>query len=133
MVQLIGLIRKEFPKADPERIYCTGISMGGFGTFTLSTTYPELFTAVCCVSGSGRPNRADRLKNVPTMIIHGGADGVVSPQGARAMEAKIKELGQTVQLHIFDVHGHAYYPDIYLPLTLNFFAQYTKSGLGRTP
>ena len=101
--------------------------MGGFGTYSLATTHPEYFAAVCSVSGTGKPERAERLKNVPLLILQGGSDGVVPPAGARKVAARMKELGQTVELKIFEHYGHAYYPDEYLPLTLKFFARFTRS------
>ncbi|MGD1000471.1 MAG: prolyl oligopeptidase family serine peptidase [Candidatus Brocadiia bacterium] len=128
MVQLIELMRKEYPKIDPARIYCTGLSMGGFGTYTMATTHPELFAAICCVSGTGRPQLAEQLKTVPTLILQGGTDEVVPPAGAKRVEARMKELGETVELHIFPINGHDYHGEEYLKLTLDFFGRYSKQG-----
>jgi predicted esterase len=126
MIQLIELMRKEYPKIDPARTYCTGLSMGGFGTYTLATTHPELFAAICCVSGTGRPERAEKLKTVPMLILQGGTDEVVPPPGAERVAARMKELGENVQLHIFPVYGHDYHGEEYLKLTLDFFDRYSK-------
>jgi poly(3-hydroxybutyrate) depolymerase len=135
--QLLDLALAEYGRVDRDRVYLTGISMGGFGTYALATEHPEYFAAICCVSGSarggeeGRPAGVERLKSVPTMIIHGGADGVVPVEGARKLEAAMKELGMTVELHVFETHGHAYYTDQYLPLTLKFFNRFTRGGQGK--
>jgi len=132
--QLLDLVLAEYTRVDRDRVYLPGISMGGFGTDALATAHPEYFAAICCVSGSaregedGRPVGVERLKNVPTMIIHGGADGVVPVEGARKLEAAMKALGMTVELHVFDTHGHAYYTDQYLPLTLKFFGRFTRAA-----
>ncbi|NLX57490.1 MAG: prolyl oligopeptidase family serine peptidase [Phycisphaerae bacterium] len=132
--QLLDLALADYARVDRDRVYLTGISMGGFGTYALATAHPEYFAAICCVSGSaregedGRPAGVERLKNVPTMIIHGGADGVVPVEGARKLEAAMKTLGMTVELHVFDTHGHAYYTDQYLPLTLKFFGRFTRAA-----
>jgi dienelactone hydrolase len=126
MIQLIELMRKDFPKLDPSRTYCTGLSMGGFGTYTLATTHPELFAAICCVSGTGNPALAEKLKTVPTLIFQGGTDEVVPPAGARRVEARMKELGEKVQLQLFPIYGHDYHGEEYLKLTLDFFDQCSK-------
>ena len=125
-VQLIELMRKEFPKVDPKRIYCTGLSMGGFSTYTMGTTHPEIFAAICCVSGTGRADAAEKLKDVPTMILQGGADAVVPPAGAKRVEARMKELGETVEMHLFPVNGHDYKGLEYLNLTLDFFDKHVR-------
>ncbi|MGO8705087.1 MAG: prolyl oligopeptidase family serine peptidase [Candidatus Brocadiia bacterium] len=125
-VQLIELLRKEYPKIDPARIYCTGLSMGGFGTYTMATSHPELFAAICCVSGTGRPDRAEMLKTVPLLILQGGMDEVVPPAGAERVAARMKELGETVQLKISPFYGHDYHGEEYLKLTLDFFDKYSK-------
>jgi len=126
--QLLELVLKEYPKIDRDRVYCTGISMGGFGTYSLATAHPEYFAAVCCVSGTGNVAKAERLKSVPLLILQGGSDGVVPPAGAKKVAARMKELGQTVELHIFPTYGHAYYPKEYLPLTLKFFGRFTRGA-----
>jgi len=125
-VQLIELLRKEYPKIDPARMYCTGLSMGGFGTYNMATSHPELFAAVCCVSGTGRPELAAKLKTVPLLILQGGMDEVVPPAGAERVAARMKELGETVQLKISPFYGHDYHGEEYLNLTLDFFDKYSK-------
>lgn len=125
--QLLKLALKEYDRIDPDRVYCTGISMGGFGTYWLTTTYPEKFAAGCCVSGTGSPDLAAKLKNVPLLILQGGSDTVVPPKGAKAVAAKLKELGQTVEIHVFPTHGHNYFPEQYMKLTLDFFDKHRRA------
>ena len=60
------------------------------------------------------------------LILQGGTDEVVPPAGAQRVTARMKELGETVQLHIFPVYGHDYHGEEYLKLTLDFFDQYSK-------
>jgi dipeptidyl aminopeptidase/acylaminoacyl peptidase len=124
--QLLDLALKEYPKIDETRVYCTGISMGGFGTYMLSTEHPEYFAAVCCVSGTGSVDRAEKLKDVPLLIFQGGADTVVPPAGAERVTAKMKELGFTVDYRLFPKYGHNYHAEEYLKITLDFFDKYTR-------
>lgn len=125
--QLLHLAMKEYARIDPDRVYCTGLSMGGFGTYWLATTYPEKFAAVCCVSGTGDVSLAPKLKNVPLLILQGGADEVVPPDGAKAVAARMNELGQTVELHIFPTYGHNYHSEQYMRLTLEFFGKHHRA------
>jgi dipeptidyl aminopeptidase/acylaminoacyl peptidase len=101
--------------------------MGGFGTYWLTTTYPDRFAAACCVSGTGDVNLAPKLKNVPLLILQGGADEVVPPEGAKAVAAEMEELGQTVELHIFPTYGHDYRAEQYMRLTLEFFGKHRRT------
>jgi dienelactone hydrolase len=126
LLQLVALLRKEYPKIDASRIYVTGISMGGFGTYRMVTSTPDLFAAGCCVSGTGKVELARKLKTVSLMIIHGGNDTVVRPAGAKAVAAEMEKLGYTAKLHIFPTYGHGYQPSEYLPLTLDWFDKYRK-------
>jgi len=126
MPDLIETMRKEYPKIDPQRMYCTGHSMGGFGTYRLATSKPELFAAIACAAGTGSVELAPKLKHVPTLILHGEEDGVVSPVGGKRVAAKMKELGQVVELHVFPHQSHGYKLPEYIDLSLDFFDKYTR-------
>jgi dipeptidyl aminopeptidase/acylaminoacyl peptidase len=124
--QLLDLAMKEYPRLDPDRVYSTGLSMGGFGTYWLATAYPEEFAAICCVSGTGDPDLAPKLKHVPVLILQGEADEVVPPEGARKVAARMEELGETVELHVFPGYGHDYRVEPYLGMTLGFFGKHRR-------
>lgn len=62
---------------DKNRIYITGLSMGGYGTFDALARYPDLFAAGVPVCGSGDPNTVDRFKDIPIWIYTGAEDPVV--------------------------------------------------------
>ena len=126
VLQLLELSLKEYPRIDPDRVYCTGLSMGGFGTYNLATEHPEFFAAVCCVSGTGDPAKAEKLRNVPLLILQGGADRVVPQAGAEKVAARMKELGYVVDLNIFPKYGHDYRAEEYLDLSIDFFQKYTR-------
>src|SRR5205823_3941888 len=61
-------------KVDKDRIYLTGLSMGGFGTWTLAAAHPGRFAAIAPICGGGDPKQADRLKGLPTWVFHGAKD-----------------------------------------------------------
>lgn len=65
-------------RIDVDRVYLTGLSMGGFGTWDLAMRYPERFAAIAPICGGGNPLMAFRMRNLPVWVFHGDADPVVS-------------------------------------------------------
>ncbi|MEX0884911.1 MAG: prolyl oligopeptidase family serine peptidase [Phycisphaeraceae bacterium] len=128
MMQLINLVASQWSKVDEARIYITGISMGGGGTYGLAMEHPDFFAAAAPVSSGGRREQAERLRGLPVLIIHGEDDPVSSPDGARAMAARLDELDYPHELHMFPRQGHGYVPGEYLPLTLDWFDRYTRDA-----
>jgi len=92
-------------KVDTERIYLTGLSMGGFGTWDLASLYPERFAAIAPICGGGRRYVADRLKDVPVWAFHGGKDPVVPLKESEEMVKAVKAAGGDAKLTV--------YPDAY--------------------
>lgn len=78
---------------DPKRIYLTGLSMGGFGTWDLAVRRPELFAAVAPICGGADTSTLDVLKNTPVWIAHGDADNVVPVQRSRQAVAALRAAG----------------------------------------
>ena len=75
---LIDQVRKD-RRIDDSRIYLTGISMGGFGTFETIAQYPDLFAAAVPICGGPGANvvKFGAVKDLPIWIFHGGKDPVV--------------------------------------------------------
>ncbi len=91
----IDILKKsldEFP-VDRNRVYLTGLSMGGFGSWELAMRHPELFAAVVPICGGGDESNAKRLANVPVWAVHGDKDGAVSVDRTRRLIALIKQAG----------------------------------------
>jgi predicted peptidase len=87
-------------RVDRDRIYLTGLSMGGFGSFALGAKYRTTFAAVVPICGGGSDADARRLRSVPIWIWHGDADPIVPVDRSRAMvealtRAKAAELRYT--------------------------------------
>lgn len=81
MALVIGLIRqliKTMP-VDTNRIYITGLSMGGLGTYDAIERYPNLFAAAVPVCGGGDTSRAASIAHIPIWIFHGAEDPAVNP------------------------------------------------------
>ena len=80
---------------DRNRIYITGISMGGYGTWDMLCRHGNRIAAGMPVCGGGDPTYARRLKNIPIRTFHGSEDGAVPPEGTRKMFAALKKAGST--------------------------------------
>jgi len=81
------------PQVDPCRIYLTGLSMGGFGTWELAGRRPDLFAAAVPICGGGHPSDASKLVRLPIWAVHGQEDRVVPASQSRAMIEAIQAAG----------------------------------------
>jgi predicted peptidase len=93
---------------DTRRLYLTGLSMGGRGTWHLAARYPERFAAIAPICGAGNNWMArERLASMPTWIFHGDADPVVSVTESQRMDQLLREAGNTqVRLTIYPGVDH---------------------------
>lgn len=92
ILQLLDALQAGF-KIDPARIYVTGQSMGGHGTWAIIAARPERFAAAIPICGAGYPEIAPRIKALPIWTFHGSADGVVSVHYTRNMVHALREAG----------------------------------------
>lgn len=105
---LIGLINatiKSFP-IDTNRIYITGLSMGGIGTFDIITRYPNLFAAAAPVCGAGDTSKATVFKHIPIWIFHGAEDAAVSPKFSLDMVYALTKAGAHPGFTQYPTVGH---------------------------
>jgi predicted peptidase len=103
VIDLIEKTIKEYP-IDESRIYITGLSMGGYGTWELIARFPHKFAAAVPVCGGGDPKTASEIKNIPIWAFHGALDKIVAPQETRTMIHALQEAGGKP--------GFTEYPDI---------------------
>ena len=92
-------------KADPERIYLTGISMGGYGSWHWAAANPEKFAAIIPICGGGDPSQAERLAQIPIWAFHGAKDNIVPLGETLQMTEAVKKAGGDPKVTI--------YPDLY--------------------
>jgi predicted peptidase len=81
-------------RVDASRIYLTGLSMGGYGTWALAMKYPDEFAAIAPVCGGGDTANAWKLRNIPVWNFHGALDNVVPIAGSRNMVAAASRYNQ---------------------------------------
>jgi len=100
---------------DPNRVYLTGFSMGGFGTFRTAAAYSDRFAAVVPVAGGGDVAHAGQLKHLPLWAFHGDADEVVSIKGSQEMIDAIQAAGgRECRLTVYPNAGHGIPHYVYL-------------------
>lgn len=92
LMELIQQTIKKFP-VDTNRIYITGLSMGGFGTFDAISRYPNLFAAAVPVCGGGDLSKVPLIKNIPMWIVTGAEDSSVSPVYSIEMTRALQKAG----------------------------------------
>lgn len=95
LVALLDEIEAEY-NVDPDRIYVTGLSMGGYGTWALLAEQPERFAAAMPICGGGMAAMTRRLSEVPIWIFHGDSDSVVPVDESQRMSAALGRAGSEV-------------------------------------
>lgn len=105
------LIEEEY--TDKKRIYLTGNSMGGYGTWQLAMSMPEVFAAIVPVCGGGMYWNAGRLVNVPVWAFHGGKDPIVFPEESKKMVDGVNKAGGNAKLTIYPENFHDSWTDTY--------------------
>ena len=92
---------------DKSRLYLTGLSMGGYGSWTIAMQHPDMFAAVVPICGGGTPEAiAQKLKEEPIWVFHGGADPTVPVDQSRNIVAALKAAGSTVKYTEYPGVGH---------------------------
>ena len=92
---------------DSNRVYLTGLSMGGYGSWRLAADHPGRFAAVVPICGGGRTEDAERLKDIPIWVWHGDQDRAVDFQHSKEMVAAIRKAGgQKIKFTTLEGIGH---------------------------
>ena len=133
VIKLIAEMEK-FSAVDPTRIYVTGLSMGGYGTWDLLARFPNRFAAAVPVCGGGVPETAAAFSHVPIWAFHGALDRVVPPRQSRMMVTALQDAGGSPGYTEYPDTGHdswtLAYADPYL-LPWMFGKQLGKKSTGK--
>jgi len=117
LLAVIKIIRKLLDEynIDENRIYITGLSMGGYGTWSAIMNFPELFAAAIPICGGGDVSKVERIKDIPIWVFHAEDDPVVPVENSRVLVKKLAEIGGKVRYteyekgfmekHGWDPHG----------------------------
>lgn len=106
LVRLLDAAIKAY-RVDEDRIYLTGLSMGGYGSWSLAARHPQRFAAVVPVCGGGDPEDAGKLTSLPIWVFHGDQDRAVPfRRSVEMVEAIRKAGGSKVRFTSLEHVGH---------------------------
>ena len=91
---------------DPDRIYLTGLSMGGFATWIYGAQHIDRYAALMPICGGGRTEDAKALAKVPIWVFHGADDDGIEPEESRRMVRAITAAGGTIKYTEFPNTKH---------------------------
>jgi predicted peptidase len=113
---------------DPARLYVTGLSMGGMGTFELVFHSPDTFAAAMPICGGGDTKSYDaRVRNTSFWIFHGDQDAVVDAKYSREMVARLKELKADVRYTEYPGVNHNSWDNAFAePTYMNWMFEHRK-------
>lgn len=108
-------------RVDKSRVYLTGLSMGGYGTWELAMTQPDRFAAIAPICGGGNTlpillsdrSRERFLKTLGVWAFHGAKDPVVPLAESQRMIAAIREIGNHAKLTVYPEAGHDAWTETY--------------------
>lgn len=115
VMNVLADVRQRFP-IDANRIYLTGLSMGGGGSLWMGLTRPDIWAAiapVCPAPPPGTETYAPNARNIPMHFHQGGADPVVSPESVRAWHDRLDSLGTAVEYTEYPGVGHESWENAY--------------------
>jgi dienelactone hydrolase len=102
---LLDEVSAKYP-VDPDRVYLTGLSLGGEGTWDLAEWFPDRFAALAPVAGGGDPADAARIAEIPTWVFHGALDPTVKIENAYQMVQALRDLHARVRFTVYPDYGH---------------------------
>jgi predicted peptidase len=112
LIALIDDLANNLP-IDRDRIYLTGSSMGGFGTFGIITKWPDVFACAVPLCGGGDLSKVELIKRVPIWIFHGDMDQSVTVENSRKMFAALQAVKGNVQYTELPGAGHLITTEVY--------------------
>jgi predicted peptidase len=137
---LLGLLDEVIAqhRVDTNRVYLTGLSMGGFGTWSLAVQHPERFAAIAPICGGGEvidvllapPARAAALKPMGVWAFHGAKDPVVQLDESERMVRALRKMGmKDVELTVYPEAEHDSWTEAYQnPKLYEWFLKHARSG-----
>ena len=114
-------------RVDTDRVYLTGLSMGGIGTWDLAFEYPDRFAALAPVCGRGDSKQVSRVKEIPTWVFHGELDTSVPVEGGKVMVDALEKIGGRVRSTFYAGRGHDCWHETYNdPVLYDWFLQHRR-------
>ena len=125
--ELVGEITNKY-EVDTNRIYLTGLSMGGFGTWSLASMNPKCYAAIAPICGGGEPRQvAQALKNMPIWVFHGAKDTVIPADRSEEIVKELKPMNGNVKFTLYPDADHDSWTRTYdNPKLYEWFLKHSK-------
>jgi predicted peptidase len=91
-IAILDEVEKKY-KVDKKKVYLSGLSMGGYGTWSFVAAYPDRWAAIVPICGGGDTKSAEKIKNIPCWCFHGDKDNAVNVEMSRKMIKALKDAG----------------------------------------
>lgn len=114
-------------RIDSTRIYLTGMSMGGFGTWDLGIKYPNRFATLMPLCGGGKPQEVCAIKDVPIWVFHGDRDAKVPIRRSDEMVTALRKCGGNPKYTVLKGKGHDIHRQFADPSLYEWMMQYTNN------
>jgi predicted peptidase len=111
--ELLDTLQQHYSGIDANRLYITGLSLGGYGVWDAIERWPGYFAAAAPLAGAGDPSKAALLTHLPIWAFHGSNDTTVPVSGSRSMIAAIKSAGGDPRYTEFAGASHAIWGLVY--------------------
>ena len=105
LIKMVNQIVEKY-KIDPNRLYGTGLSMGGFGILSIAMHNPKIFAAIAPICGGADINQLERLNDLPIWLFHGKKDDIYPSESSILIFKMLKNNNSNVKLTIYDDLGH---------------------------
>lgn len=117
LIDLVDDVQARY-HVDPDRVYLTGLSMGGYGTWHLAVEYPDRFAAIAPICGGslwayGLPERVPAISHVPAWVFHGAQDDVVPLEASEVLVNTLKAGGGEVRFTVYPEAKHDSWTETY--------------------
>lgn len=121
LLALLDEVQRDL-RVDKKRVYLTGLSMGGYGTWNLGLAHPDRFAAIAPICGGGDPlllllgdpQKRKDLQSLPVWAFHGAKDPVVRLEESERMVNALRQAGATnVKLTIYPDAQHDSWTETY--------------------
>jgi predicted peptidase len=116
-VEVLDMLLNEMVRLyhiDINRLYVTGLSMGGTATWELAEAYPSRFAAIVPICGQADPQKARLIRDLPVWVFHGAKDDIHPPEQSENMVNALKALGSPVKFTLYPEGDHDAWTAAYL-------------------